>query len=85
LVLANIASKCSFDYGAMGTVGFLYESVKDSLKWNNLRPKFYTKLLMRVGELLVADEKTYKEFVVKNSEMSDDDIAKILKTAFLKD
>jgi len=85
MVLANIASKCSISYGAMGAVGFLYESVKDSLKWNNLRPKFYTKLLMRVGELLIMEEAEYKKIVVKHSEMSDEDIANVLKTTFLKE
>jgi len=85
IALANIASKCSINYGAMGAIGFLYESVKDEIRWAGIRPKFYTKIVMRIGELVTMDEKEYKKRVVKDGEMTDDEIANILKTAFLKD
>ena len=85
IALANIASKCTINYGAMGAVGYLYDSVKDEIKWANLRTKFYTKMLIKIGELLVLDNKEFSKRVVENSEMTDSEIANILKSAFLKD
>lgn len=83
MVLANVASKCSISAGAMGASGFIYESVKDELSWAGLRKKFYTRLLMQVGTLIVMEEEHYKKAVVERGEMSDDEIANVLKTAFL--
>ena len=82
LILANVASKCSTQYGAMGAVGFIYESVKDELLWANISRKRYTSLLMKVGTLYCLDEKEYNKLRVREFKMSSDEIATRLKAIF---
>ena len=76
-VLANIASRCEFNYGAMGRVGFLYESAKDQLKWSGLIVKNYIKLLSQVGHILSMSDEDYNKRKVEHIEMSDNAIADI--------
>lgn len=73
-ILAGIASKCSVNYGAMGAVGYIYESVKDELRWAGLRAKFYTNLLMRIGMYFVMEDDKYNEIKVKQTTMQQDEI-----------
>ena len=80
--LAIVASRCEFAYGAMGRTGFLYDSVKDRLKWAKLRPKHYIYTLMRVGDWMGLDEETYRKEIVRQAKMSDEEIAHKLKAAF---
>ena len=82
LILANVASKCSIAYGAMGAIGFIYESVKDELYWAGLSRKRYTSLLMKVGSLYCLDEKEYNKLRVREFRMSGDEIATRLKAIF---
>jgi len=66
----------------MGRVGFLYESVKDQLKWNSLSQKCYTKLLCGVGKIMALSDEDYKKEKVKATKMSNSSIAETLKSAF---
>lgn len=81
-VLAYLASRCEYAYGAMGKSGYLYESVKDVLKWHNMRPRHYAFLLMRIGDWMALDDERYRKEIVKQAKMSDEDIALKLKSMF---
>ena len=59
--LLMIATKCEYAYGAMGRVGFLYESMKDQLRWNKLSVKHYVTLLSRVGGFMALDDEQFKK------------------------
>ena len=80
--MANVAVKCEFNYGAMGKVGFVYESMKDRLKWSKLSVKNYVKLISQIGQILSMSEEDYKKEKVKAMKMSADSIAEALKSAF---
>lgn len=82
IVLANVASRCEFAIGLNGASGFLYENVKDRLKWSGLRSKHFIWLVMRVGEWLTLNEEEYQKRKVRAMRMSADDMAKALKAAF---
>jgi hypothetical protein len=77
-----VASKCAINYGGMGAVGFLYESIKDELKWAGFRRKYYTNFLIRLGQIFVMDEKEYNKQKVKHLEMNGDEIKATLIAAF---
>ena len=81
-VLSNVAAGCEYNYGAMGRVGFLYDSMKDRLKWSKLSIKRYARIVSQVGQILSMDEKDYKKEKVKAMQMSADAIAEALKAAF---
>ena len=66
----------------MGRAGFLYQSVKDRLKWFGLRPKRYVYILMRIGDWMGLDDETYRKEIVRQTKMSDEEIASKLKIAF---
>jgi hypothetical protein len=78
----SVASRCEFAYGAMGRVGFLYESVKDNLKWMKLRPKQFANLVMRVGDWIALDDETYNKEKVRVMKMDAAEMAAILKATF---
>ena len=77
-----VASKCAINYGAMGAVGFLYESIKDELKWAGFRRKYYTNFLIRLGQIFVLDDKEFNKQKVKYTEMNADEIKTTLTAAF---
>lgn len=66
----------------MGRTGFLYESMKDRLKWGNLSAKHYIHILSQIGKIMSLDEKDYKKEKVKAMKMSSTGIANVLITAF---
>ena len=68
----------------MGAVGFLYESVRDELKWAKLRAKFYTKMLMKIGAYLVMEDKDYNRLKTQNTELNTDEVAEKLIAIFGK-
>jgi hypothetical protein len=77
-----VASKCAINYGAMGAVGFLYESVKDELKWANFSQKHYTNFLIRLGQIFVMEDKEFNKQKVKYLEMNTNEIKASLIAAF---
>ncbi len=81
-MLAYLASRCEYAYSAMGKSGYLYESVKDVLKWHSMRPRHYAFLLMRIGDWMALDEEQYRKEIVKQAKMSDEEIALKLKSMF---
>ncbi len=81
-VLANIAAGCEYSYGAMGRVGFLYDSMKDRLKWSKLSVKRYVKIVSQIGQILSLSDEDYKKEKVKAMQMSANAIAEALKAAF---
>lgn len=81
-VIANLATRCEFNYGAMGRVGFLYESMKDQLKWSGLSVKYYVNLVSQIGKILSMSDKDYDKYKVEHIEMSDDAIANVFLRAF---
>ena len=80
--LVAIASRCEFNYGAMGKVGFLYESIKDQLKWFHLKAKDYAKLISQIGQIITMQEKDYKKQKAKATKMDSSSIAEALIAAF---
>lgn len=81
-ILAHLASKCEYAYGAMGRSGYLYESVKDVCRWHSMRPRHYAFLLMRIGDWMALDDEQYRKEIVKQAKMSDEEIALKLKSMF---
>jgi hypothetical protein len=77
-----VASKCAINYGAMGAVGFLYESVKDELKWAGFSQKHYTNFLIRLGQIFVMEDKEFNKQKVKYLEMNTNEIKATLIAAF---
>lgn len=67
-------------YSAMGAVGFLYESMKDQLRWHNLKPKKHIEYISTIGKYISMSD---KDFAKANREkQSTDDIAAMLIAAF---
>lgn len=66
----------------MGRVGYLYDSMKDRLKWSKLSVKYYLKMISQIGQILSMSEDDYKKEKVKTMKMSSDSIAEALKSAF---
>lgn len=65
----------------MGRVGFLYDSVKDQLKWNKLSVKKYVKIISQIGQILAMRDEDYKKERVKATKMSSSSLADALKSA----
>jgi len=66
----------------MGRTGFLYESVKDQLRWHKLSIKNYVGVISRIGQIMSYGEYDYKKEKVKAMRMQPNDIADALKVAF---
>lgn len=66
----------------MGKVGYLYESVKDELRWHNMSVKAHKWIVMRIGEVMALDDDQYKKEKTKAMKMSNDAIANALISAF---
>ena len=66
----------------MGRVGYLYDSVKDRLKWDHLSVKDYISLLMDIGQVMSLSDKDYDKQRVKQIKMPADSIAKALIAAY---
>jgi len=66
----------------MGRVGYLYESVKDQLRWNNLSVKDYVGVISRIGQVMAYSEEDYKKERVKAMKMKPSDISDSLKAVF---
>jgi hypothetical protein len=81
-VLANIASNCEFAYGAVGRVGYLYESIKDQIRWSNLSVKHYVRLISTIGRIMSLSEKDYESAKTKALQMSSNSIEDVLIKAF---
>ncbi len=77
--IAIVASECQIEYGAMGAVGFLYQSAKDSLRWHRLSPKRWIGLLMSVGRYVAMRDEDWKK---SGKIKGDSQIAAALKAAF---
>jgi len=67
-VLAVVCSKCEYAYGAMGRVGFSYDSAKDQLKWSDLSVKKWVSLVMEVGRYMALDDKDWKKIKAPKTE-----------------
>jgi len=66
----------------MGRVGFLYESMKDEIKWKGLSPKHYIKIVSKIGYILSMEEKEYQKEKVSKEQMSDSAISEVFLKAF---
>jgi len=47
-LIVHIFNTASFEYGMNGLSGFNYQSLKDSIKWSGLKPKYYVNILNNV-------------------------------------
>ena len=66
----------------MGKVGYIYSSIKDQLKWNNLSSKKYVRLISQVGQILSLRDEDYKKEKAKAIKMSNSSIADALIAVF---
>ena len=66
----------------MGRVGFLYESMKDQLKWSRLDVKNHINLISSVGKILSLSDEDYSKEKAKAMKMSSEDLASVLISAF---
>ena len=66
----------------MGATGYLYESIKDNLKWAGIRKKFYVGIISKIGALFVLDDEAYNKERVKHTNMDTEEIANTLKAVF---
>ncbi len=66
----------------MGRVGYLYESVKDNIRWTKLSVKRYVKIISNIGQIMALSDENYNKEKVKAMKMSSSSIAEALKSAF---
>ena len=66
----------------MGATGYLYESIKDNLKWAGIRKKFYVNIISKIGILYVLDDETYNKEKLKYINMDTEEITNTLKAVF---
>ena len=81
-MLANISQRCEFNYGAMGRVGFLYDSMKDQIRWSNLSVKSYISIVSQIGKVLSLSDKDFDRYKIENTKMSDTAISNVFLKAF---
>jgi len=66
----------------MGRVGYLYDSIKDQLRWNHLCVKQYVGLISTIGQIMALSDEDYSKEKVKAMKMSSSSLAEALITAF---
>jgi len=49
----------------MGRAGFLYDSMKDQLKWHHLDVKHYITIISKIGTFVSLDDAEFKKEKVK--------------------
>ena len=80
--MLSISSKCEYNYGAMGRVGYLYESIKDQIRWHKLSVKKYVNLISSIGQIMALSEDDYKKEKAKIKKMRNSEMVDALKTMF---
>ena len=75
-----MAQSCEVAYGGMGATGFLYESMKDQLKWHRLRAKKHIENISIIGRYLVMDEEAFRK--ANTEKQTTEDLAAMLIAAF---
>lgn len=55
--VVKVFLQAPFEYGFAGPVGKKYEAVKDFLKWNGLDVKFWTPVVLYMGEVWIQNMK----------------------------
>lgn len=55
----------------MGRVGYLYESVKDQLKWKKLEVKRYVGVIMKIGQVVSLSDEDYRANCPLSPKISD--------------
>ncbi len=78
----SVASQCEVSYGGMGRVGFIYESMKDNLRWNHLSVRSYIRIISQVGQILAMRDEDYQKAKAKHVKLSGSSIAQALIQAF---
>ena len=81
-ILATVSRGCEYNYGVNGATGFLYDSMKDRLRWTKLSVKHYIALISQIGQILSMSKEDYSKAKVKATKMSGTEIAKALIAAF---
>ena len=66
----------------MGATGFLYESIKDELKWAGLRKKYYVNFLSSIGTLKVLTDEEYAKRKVEDVNMETEHLVNTLINVF---
>ena len=66
----------------MGRVGYLYDSVKDQLRWKHLSVKQYEGLISTIGQIMSMSDEDFSKERAKAMKMSNPSLADALITAF---
>ncbi len=66
----------------MGRVGYLYDSVKDQIRWHKLSVKHYTKLISNIGQVMALRDEDYEKERVKQMKVSNIDTQNSLLSLF---
>ena len=66
----------------MGRVGYLYDSVKDQLKWHHLSVKDYVELISQIGQIMSMSDEDFNKHKVEHAQMSDKAISEVFLRAF---
>jgi len=66
----------------MGRVGYLYESVKDNIRWTKLSVKRYVKIISNIGQIMALSDENFNKEKVKAMKMESSSIADALISAF---
>ena len=53
LKVINVFLQAPFEYGFASPVGKKYEAIKDFLKWNELDVKFWTPVILYMGDVWI--------------------------------
>jgi len=66
----------------MGKVGYLYESVKDQLRWHGLSVKNYEGIISTIGQIMALSDEDYNKERVRALKMNKSEMAEALIAAF---
>jgi len=81
-VLANVASRCDFEYSFFGAVGFTRSSIKEEIEAIGLSYKAYKYLLLSVGRFLALSDEKWQDKVVEKNIMTEDALTQKLIAIF---
>lgn len=63
-------------------MGFLYESMKDQLRWGKLSVKHYVNIVSQIGKVMSMDDKDYNRERAKEMKIDASKLVESLKTVF---
>ena len=78
--LSIIASRCEYQAGGMGVIGFEYRSIKDSIRDFGLSVRSFRKDIAMIGKLVTMEEDKFDAVI--NGARLDEITAEDIRNAF---